>query len=211
MSDTDQAPSDSAEPAALPAIEFESPGRFRVHNPPALPVRPPTVSAASFRIDEAAPLQRFEQPEDARAHGLALLQQASRSLCLLSRDLDPWLYDSDAVLQACTRFLLASPRNRLRILVRDPGRLVRQGHRLLQLSHRLSSNCHIRKLNPDYPDEEHAILLADSRALLIRPRDSEPAGYVIYNDLGRGRQCQNQFDQAWQVSLNDPDLRSMRL
>ena len=201
-----------AEPEeSLPDIEFQSPGRFEIHNPQSDAGDGIEIVAAPFSLGEVAPLQRFELAGEARAHALALLQQAGRSLCLYSDDLDPWLYNNRACQEACTRFLLASPKNRLRILVRDPSRLVREGHRLLNLARRLSSGCQIRKLNPDYPAEEVAFLLADSRAFLIRPKPGETAGYAVYEDPGRGRQCQGQFDQAWETSLSDPDLRSMLL
>lgn len=202
-------PSEAAEP--LPDIEFESPGRFEIQNPPSEASEAAAYPPAPFRLGETTALQRFSLANEARAHALALLQQASRSLCIYSDDLDPWLYNNRAAQDACTRFLLASPKNRLRILVRDPSRLVREGHRLLALSRKLPSGCQIRKLNPDYPADEVAFLLADSRALLMRPKPGEPAGYAIYENQGRGRQCQGQFDQAWETSLSDPDLRSMLL
>lgn len=112
---------------------------------------------------------------------------------------------------ACTRFLLASPKNRLRILVRDVSRPVKQGHRLLNLAQRISSNLHIRRLNPDHPSEDIAYLLADARGLLMRAHPEDYAGYALYNDPGRVRLQQAQFDQAWDISVLDPDLRSFLL
>ncbi|WP_410962789.1 hypothetical protein, partial [Salmonella sp. SAL4446] len=86
--------------------------------------------------------------------------------CLHSPDLESWLYHHSSIQEACTRFLLAKPRNRLRILVGDSAQAVRNGHRLISLSRRLSSNCLIRRLNPDYPKEDDAFLLADDQGLL---------------------------------------------
>lgn len=208
------APSDateSHEPAALPAIEFQSPGRFAVRNPEPIPSETPQAEPAPFILGEHLVLERFEQPELARAHALAMLQQAQRSLCIYSADLDPWLYHHSSIQQACTRFLLASPNNRLRILVKDISRAVKQGHRLLGLSRRLSSNLHIRQLHPDYPSEEVAFLLADDRGLLLRPEPEQFAGYALYQDPARVRLRQAQFDQAWQTSITSPDLRSFLL
>ena len=168
----ENAPSDPAEPLEpieLPAIEFQSPGRFAVHNPGSPSPDSPRAEPAPFILGAHATLERFSQPEQARAHALALLQQAQRNLCIYSHDLEPWLYHHSSVQDACTRFLLASPRNQLRILLRDPSRAVKEGHRLLSLSRRLSSNLQIRKLHPDYPSEELAFLLADDRGLLLLP------------------------------------------
>lgn len=205
------APNDTNEPD-LPAIDFQSPGRFAVHNPPNLPsLASEPREPAPFLLGSHAELQRFNRPEQAQAHALALLQQARFSLSLYSPDLEAWLYSHSSVQGACTQFLLASPKNRLRILVRDVGRPVRQGHRLLNLARRITSNLHIRRVNPDQPCDESAYLLADDRGLLLREQPEQYAGYALYNDPGRVRQRQAQFDQAWDISLSDPDLRSFLL
>ena len=201
----------SATGIELPAIEFQSPGRFAVANPDTPTSDAPLVEAAPFELGSHAKLERFDHPDQARAHSLALLQQAQRSLCIYSHDLEPWLYHRSSVQQACTRFLLASPRNQLRILVRDTGRAVKEGHRLLNLSRRLPSNLHIRKLNPDYPSEELAFLLADDCGLLLLPQPGQVSGYALYQDAARVRQRRTQFDQAWDTSITDTDLRSFLL
>jgi len=212
--DNENAPSDATEsnqPAELAAIEFESPGRFAVHNPGSAPVDTARAEPAPFVLGAHLTLERFSQAEEARAHALALLQQARRSLCIYSHDLEPWLYHHSSVQQACSRFLLASPRNQLRILLRDSSRAVKEGHRLLSLARRLSSNLLIRKLNPDYPGEEQAFLLADDCGLLVLPEPGQFSGYALYQDMVRVRQRRSQFDQAWDASLTDLDLRSLLL
>ncbi|WP_192985650.1 histone acetyltransferase HPA2 [Pseudomonas sp. EggHat1] len=202
---------DTPEPSELAAIEFESPGRFAVHNPESVTPDVAQWEPAPFILGQHEHLERFSQPQQARAHILALIQQAQRNLCLYSDDLEPWLYHHSSVQQACTRFLLNSPRARLRILLRDPTRAVKEGHRLLALSRRLSSNLHIRKLNPDYASIDQAYLIADDTGLFLRPELDQQSGYALYNDPARVRQRQTQFDQAWDTSITDPDLRSFLL
>lgn len=192
-------------------IEFESPGCFTVFNPAAMDTRTATWQPAACRLGETAELQRFDNPDGARAQALALMQQARRSLCLYSPDLEAWLYNHAVVQDACRAFLLDNPHNRLRILLRDSSKVVRNGHRLLALARRLSSNLQIRKLHPDYPAEEIAFVVADDRGLLIRPELDRYAGYALYNDPGRARLRQSQFDQAWECSTLDPNLRSFLL
>ncbi|TBU97450.1 DUF7931 domain-containing protein [Phytopseudomonas dryadis] len=196
---------------ALAAIDFQSPGRFTLHNPPDQRPQPAAWEPAPFVLGAEQALQRFSLAEQARAHALALLQQARRSLCLYSPDLEPWLYHHSSVQQACSRFLLGSPNNRLRILVKDARRAVREGHRLVTLSRRLSSNLQIRRCHPDYPDVDGAFLLADEQGLLLRPEPAQFAGYAKYSDPARVRQLRRQFDQAWDTSITDPDLRSFLL
>ncbi|WP_271407700.1 DUF7931 domain-containing protein [Pseudomonas sp. Q1-7] len=192
----------------LPAIEFQSPGRFSVHNPAPVQGEAPGWEPAPFVLGSHDHLERFSAPEEARAHALALMQQARRSLCLYSPDLEPWLYHNSAIQQACTRLLVSDPKCQLRILVRDLSRAVKEGHRLLTLSRRISSNFQIRRINPDHPAEDLAYLIADDRGLLVRPEPEQYPGYALYNDPGRTRLQQTRFDQAWDLSITDPDLRS---
>ena len=211
MIDKDAPPTDATDGVAeeLPAIEFVSPGSFTVHNPPPLQAEPERREPAPFHLGGPRQLEHFTHAEQAQAHALALLQQAQRSLCIYTPDLERWLYHHSSVQQACTQFLLANPKNRLRILVNDPSNAVKDGHRLLQLSRRLPSSLHIRKLNPSYSNDEVAYLLADTNGLLMRPKLEQLAGYALYNDPGQVRVLQNKFDQAWDVSVTDLDLRSL--
>ena len=203
---TDDPPSSELAP-----IEFASPGRFSIHNPPSTSHRAESWQPAACALGETSELQRFSTPDQARALLLAMFQQARRSLCLFTPDLEPWLHNHSLIQDACSNFLLAHPHNRLRILLRDSTRAVKDGHQLLTLSRRLSSNMHIRKVHPDYHGEEVAFALADDRGLLIRPEQDQYAGYALFNDPGRARLRQSQFDQAWDSSLLDPDLRSFLL
>ncbi|GLZ88908.1 hypothetical protein Pres01_49590 [Metapseudomonas resinovorans] len=204
----ENAPESTENEVELPAIEFQSPGRFSVHNPSSLQAAAPEWEPAPFSLGSHDRLERFSNPDDARAHALALMQQARRRLCLYTPDLEPWLYHNSAIQQACTRLLVSDPKCQLRILVRDLSRAVKEGHRLLSLRRRISSNFQIRRINPDHPSEDLAYLIADDRGLLIRPEPEQYAGYALYNDPGRTRLQQTRFDQAWDLSITDADLRS---
>lgn len=200
-----------AQDPELPAIEFDYPGRFAIHNPATEPAASGKPEPAPFQIGRHQALERFASAELARAHALALLQQARRRICIYSGDLEPWLYNHSSVQDACTQLLLASPRNQLRILVQDTRRAVQDGHRLITLSRRLSSNCRIRRVNPEYPAGEGSFLLVDDCALWMRPEPGQYAGYACYANPGRLRQQLQQFEHAWSYSLSDPDLRSFLL
>jgi hypothetical protein len=196
----------------LPAFEFHSPGRFAIHNPPTEAGESGArLEPAPFVLGQHAPVEGCNGPELLRSHALALIQQARRSLCLYSPDLEPWLYDQRAIAEACRQFLRAHPRNRLRILLRDSRRAVGDGHVLLRLARQYTSNCEIRRAHPDYPAEDLAYLLVDDCGLLIRPVPTQPAGQAHYQARVQVRQLQHQFDQSWNTSLIDPDLRSFVL
>lgn len=196
--------------AELAGIDFQSPGRFEISNPPASPTTSEQWSPAPFLLG-SSPAQTFDNAVEARQHALALIEQARRTLNIYTQDLEPWLYNHSSIQQACSNFLLAHPRNRLRILVGDSSRAVKQGHRLVTLARRLTSSLAIRKLHPDYPAQACAFLIADDCGLLVRPDPDQFAGHALYRDPGHARQRQRLFDTAWDHSLSDPDLRSFLL
>lgn len=195
----------------LPAIDFQSPGRFAVHNPISGSTPPEAREPAPFKLGSHSAIERFATAEDCQAHVLALIQQARYSLCLYSTDLEPLLYNHSSIQEACTRFLLGNPRNRLRILVQNVSKPVKQGHRLLGLAKRITSNLHIRRIDLEQTEDESAYLLADGCGLLLRTKPESYDGYTLYNDASRTRRLQAQFDQAWENGILDPDLRSFLL
>ncbi len=203
-------PDRPATSAELADIDFHSPGRFETSNPSAPPTGPEQWSPAPFLLG-SSPAQTFNSAVEARQHALALIEQARRTLSIYTQDLEPWLYNHSSIQQACSNFLLAHPRNRLRILVGDSSRAVKQGHRLVTLARRLTSNLAIRKLHLDYPAQTCTFLIADDCGLLVRPEPDQFAGHALYRDPGRARQRQRLFDNAWDHSLSDPDLRSFLL
>ena len=200
----------TSEPELAP-IEFTSPGLFSFANPSDDLPRRAGQSRALSGADVMTGVRHFETASEARQHLLDLFGQARRSVSLYSPDFEPWLYSHRSVQQVCTRFLLDNPRNRLRVLLKDSSRAVKQGHQLVSLARRLSSGMQIRKTHPEYPAHPDVFLVVDDYAVLVRPKPSEFEGYVRYGDPGRARQLQRQFDAAWEHSLSDPDLRSFLL
>ncbi|WP_462383888.1 DUF7931 domain-containing protein [Pseudomonas sp. Marseille-QA0892] len=185
----------------LPPITFDSPGSF------------PRLDDSSGRGRSTN--DKFERTgihtrAEAAACVQAFLQQARRTVCIYSQDLEPWLYDTEACTEACKALLTRQHRSRLRILVRDAER-VRSDHRLVRLSHRLTSNFAIRRLNPDYAFEPGGFLIVDDGRLFTRPIAAEPTGKATTGDRASVRQFQARFDQAWDYSIDDPNLRSIFL
>lgn len=201
-------PDHSVSEDASSMIEFQSPGRFQIDNPAARPTPLHERSATPFSLGVDTSAHPFHDMTEARQHALSLIEQVRRSLSIYTPDLEPWLYNHSSIQTSCARFLRAHPRNRLRILVGDSSRAVTDGHRLVSLSRRLTSNCHIRSAHPDYSIQTSAFLIADECGMLIRPNADQFSGHALYRNPGRARQQQRLFDAAWDRSLPDPDMRS---
>lgn len=165
----------------------------------------------SLRLGEDAREIRLSTREDNRRVAAALALQATRTLELFSHDLEPELYDQPDFLEAVRLLALRSPRVRIRILLQDAGRAVRDGHRLVELMRRLSSFIEIRQPHHDYQDHPEAFLIVDGTGLLHRRMADRYEGLAGFRMPLRARELGNLFDEIWQRSEPHPDLRRLHI
>jgi len=152
---------------------------------------------------------RLEGLDALRAHSVRLISQARRQLCIQTPDLEASCYDTLEVEAAIKRLLLGNPRHRVRLLINDSASAVRQGHRLIALAQRLTSNLLIRR-PPTDQQPDGACLIVDDLALLRRT-SSAPNGFVRYGDRAAVKVQQQVFDRLWAISQPDQELRRMVL
>ena len=149
--------------------------------------------------------------EDCTQLMLSLAQQAQHSLRLWSYDLDPRLTDTSEFVQAVRELATRHPRNEVRILVLDPDRAVKQGHRLIELSRRLPSSIEIRKIMEDYAHVAQAFVIADERGILDRDLADRFEGTANFNAPLRARELTKLFDEVWQKSQQFSEFRRLHL
>ena len=149
--------------------------------------------------------------DDNRSAAAILATQSRRQIELLSPDLEPALYDQTAFIEALTRLSLSSPRARIRILAKDFDRTVKEGHRLVELSRRLSSFVEIRKVHSDYQEYNESFLLADDYGLLHRRHSPRFEGVFSCKSPLEVRRLRAYFDEVWGRSEPDADLRRLHL
>jgi hypothetical protein len=152
---------------------------------------------------------RISRADEARAAALALARQARRTLRIFSRDLDGRLYSNEAFRSAVSELARASRYSGLSILVQDPARAVRDGHRLIDLAQALSSHIGVRRVAPDWQEEPGACLLADETGVLWRPNGEGYEGSVDFAAGPRARELRQWFDTVWEHSEPDPEFRRL--
>jgi len=96
--------------------------------------------------------------EENRNLAVAMVAQGRLSLDIVSRNLDPSIYDRNDFIESVKQLALSHSRARVRILVRDVASIMTGGHRLLTLAGRLSSFIELRKLSPQHKDFNKADL-----------------------------------------------------
>jgi len=144
-------------------------------------------------------------------HALQMAQQASRSIDILSFDLDPPLFDQQAFVDAVKRLATGSHQSRICILLQDNDRVQKQGHRLLELARRLPS--HIAIHRPAAEDQGHPenLMIVDDSSYLLRRVHTRYQGIVGYLDRREARPLSSLFDEMWGRSGPDSDLRHLHI
>ncbi len=197
-----QVPPESPEQDENTAIEFVSPGKFSIHNPPAV-IRPDAEVPATTLF--------LHDQDEIRQHSLQLLQQARHLVRICSPDLEHWLYDNDAIVEACKDFLLRHEGNRLQILLHDSQRLLSDGHRMLMLVERLSSRAQIRLIHVEHQTTVDCWLSVDGHGLLLRKTSAPYQGQLLCGQPAKVRPYLEQFAAMWDLSRTDINLRRMTL
>lgn len=148
---------------------------------------------------------------DNRRAALEIAKLARRQLAIFSRDLEPQVLDTPEMLAAVKQLALSGSQARVRILLIDSTRAIRDGHRLVGLARRLSSYVEIRRPHRDYLDLAEAFMIADEKGLLLRTLATRWEGIVDPSDPLQARERLKLFDEIWQRSHSDPETRQLRI
>ena len=105
-----------------------------------------------------------------------MAQQCSRDISIISRELDPQVYNLPLFADAVKNMLLANRRAKMRIMVFESRVIVRRGHLLLNLAANLPSFIEFRKPGNEYMGSESAEMGAHSPTSI----GGSPVGICLY-------------------------------
>jgi predicted GNAT family N-acyltransferase len=159
---------------------------------------------------DAGPLV-LEGRTDIRTAGVRMAAQARRELCLLTRDLDPPLYDNLAFIAAVRR--LARDRRDLpvKILVLDATPLVRKGHRMVPLIHRLTSRIAVRCVPEAQRERIDAFLVADQAGYILRLQADIYRATADFHAPLEARRLHAKFLALWEQAEPSQELQRLYL
>ncbi|NCC28704.1 MAG: hypothetical protein EOM22_11310 [Gammaproteobacteria bacterium] len=155
--------------------------------------------------------QRLATRAEIRDAGVAIAQATRRELLWLGSALDPDLCNTSAFVDAVKRLALAHPVLPVRILLSDPRAARQTGHRIIALAQRLTSRIAIRRLCEDTPERTDAFLVGDARTYLKWPRADGAEGIVDMYGRREARRLRLDFEQLWERSDADLEMRRLDL
>ncbi len=140
-----------------------------------------------------------------------MVQQSQTSVEIFSRELDPDLYDREPFLQALSNLCVHNHAAQVRILVQNPLAAIKRGHRLIELSRRISSAIEIRQPHPDYRQHNEAFLIADHCGLISRGLADRYEGCANFYTLTLAQRKLDFFTDIWNRSEAHPEFRRLHI
>ncbi|MCC5811941.1 MAG: hypothetical protein JJU06_16390 [Ectothiorhodospiraceae bacterium] len=155
---------------------------------------------------------RTSTPAEAAEAVARVLGGARRRVDILSPQLDPVLYDQQPCLDTLRAMIVDAGRYAsVRVLVVDVDALVARGHRMIEMSRRLSSFMSIRCLAEEDCVEPEAFLVVDDASYLYWPTGAGYQGHGRINDRGGCGRLSRLFQECWERSQPHPALRQLHL
>jgi hypothetical protein len=164
-----------------------------------------------FVLKEDSESVDIDTSEACRLAALSMVRQAARSIEIVSRQLDPQMYDNADFCDAVSQLVVGSRRARVRALVRDTEPVVKHGHRLVPLAQRLPTFIELRVPAKEYDDYNAAFLIVDGAGIIHRRLSDRFEANVNFNNPRMAGELARQFEEMWQTAAPDVNLRRSHL
>ena len=106
----------------------------------------------TYTLGESEENIELTTADENRDVALELVRQAEREVYNVSYDLDAPVFSNEAFIEALSSFVRNKRRAHAHILLQQPNKVVKLGHRLIPLAQRLSSSIHIHRPGPEHRD-----------------------------------------------------------
>ncbi|TAJ96000.1 MAG: hypothetical protein EPO31_00860 [Gammaproteobacteria bacterium] len=160
------------------------------------------------RTEDTIPI---ETREENRLATVQMARQARRALNIVSRDLNPEVYDTPEFTEAVKDLILRNHRSRIRIMSFDTNSIVSRGHRLVTLAMDLSSFIECRIPASEYNHFNQELFIADHTGYLQRLNCERYDGKLSFNDRRAVRHLLGDFDEMWDRAAPNPNFRRLVL
>ncbi|MEZ5672979.1 MAG: hypothetical protein R3E08_11625 [Thiotrichaceae bacterium] len=147
--------------------------------------------------------------DDNRDIALLMLQQAEFKIDILSRYLDPAIYDTEECCDAIETLALHNPHAIIRILIHEPKIIAQRGHYLIYLMRKLGSLINCRAVPEPYKATQDTFLLVDDIGVMHRQSVSNITSSVNFKNHPAAKKLTALFDKIWHNSEPTPYTREI--
>lgn len=164
-----------------------------------------------YRLGEDKKLILLRSEDDFHNIIIEMCRQATQSIRIYSPVLEHKLFDEPQLRDICSALARRNKYTLVEMLLYDSHRVVKNGHCLLEIARRLPSSIRIRVVHPELRQQNHEYVLADSAGVIYRHDNEVYDGYANFSDIADGNRLARQFARAWDSSLHDPYLRTLKI
>jgi hypothetical protein len=147
--------------------------------------------------------------QEVRAAIVEVAGLADRTLTILTSDLEPEIYDHETFLEVLKRFILSRSFARVRVLIMDPARAMKEGNHFVDMGRRLNSYIEFRNAKPHLRQQSPAYCIADNRAIVYRARTDSWNAVADTHEPAVARKYLEEFDELWHACEPEPELRRL--
>ena len=169
------------------------------------------IKFENYKLGENDDLVEVTTSEEHRIASLMMLQQARRGIDIISRDLDPMVYDTNQFAEAARHLILNGVRPRIRVIVASPQAIVHRGHRLVEIAMKLTTFFDLRMAGEEHRNFNLSLFVADTTGYIHRLSSDRYEGTLNFNDRRESQLLENEFEEMWAKALPDVNLRRLSL
>lgn len=138
-----------------------------------------------------------------------MARQAKLSIKIFTQELDHELYDDTEFLRIASDVARNRKNVPIRILIKDPGKAARHGHRMVELQRRLPSCIEIRSFPIETIEDMDEFLLVDNIGMVKRYTHGYMRGHCEFRAIPDAAKKTRYFDTAWDRAEPCQELRRL--
>ncbi len=147
--------------------------------------------------------------EEMREAVVAVAREATRRVSIFTHDLEPGIYDDPEFLEVIKRMVLSQRYARVRVLIADPMRAIKNGNNFVHLGRRLNTYIEFRHVREDLRTHAESFCIADDKALVYRLQADRWEGIADTFEPSVAKLYGKMFDEIWLASEVEVEFRQL--
>ncbi|MCP4299220.1 MAG: hypothetical protein GY783_01425 [Gammaproteobacteria bacterium] len=147
--------------------------------------------------------------DEMRQAAIEVVSAASRKVSIFTHDLEPGIYDNPEFLEIIKKLVLSQTYARIRVLIADPSRAVKNGNDFVHLGRRLNTYIEFRHVREDLRTHAEAFCIADETALVYRLQATRWEGIADTHEPAVAKLYSKMFDEIWLASEVEKEFRQL--
>lgn len=165
----------------------------------------------TYTLGESEENIELTTADENRDVALELVRQAEREVYIVSYDLDAPVFSNEAFIEALSSFVRNKRRAHAQILLQQPNKVVKLGHRLIPLAQRLSSSIHIHRPGPEHRDYLETFMVVDGIGYFKRQLADRYEGLASFKAPIVARDLRDLFLTMWERSAPESQVRRLQI